>query len=196
VIGRGDKLKELCVGLSESEDFVWTENELSPPAAEFCLRTELRLAEGQIYEVNFDVENFIRRVGALVDSGFLITVDYGAERHGLLNDPNRFKGTLRSFSRHRFGNDILLNPGEQDLTTTVDWTQVVEAGERNGFETLRLESLDRFLLAEGAIDELTKAARTLGDTAELFSFNASAREMILPTGMASYFQVLVQRKKQ
>jgi SAM-dependent MidA family methyltransferase len=138
----------------------------------------------------------VRRAGDLLESGLLITVDYGAERHELLNDPNRFKGTLRSFRRHNFGKDVLSDPGAQDLTSTVDWTQLVEAGERNGFETLRLERLDKFLLAEGAIDELTNAAQTTGDEAELFNFNASAREMILPTGMASYFQVLVQRKRQ
>jgi SAM-dependent MidA family methyltransferase len=189
-------LKELTVALNASDDFVWTENELSPRAAEYCVRIELKLEDGQIYEVNIYAEDFVRRAAELLESGLLITVDYGAERDELLNDPNRFKGTLRSFRRHRFGEDVLSDPGAQDLTSTVDWTQVIEAGERNGFETLRLERLDKFLLAEGAVDELTNVAQTTNDVAELFNFNAGARELILPTGMASYFQVLVQRKKR
>jgi SAM-dependent MidA family methyltransferase len=90
---------------------------------------------------------------------------------------------------------VLAQPGEQDLTTTVDWTQVGEAGARNGLETLRFEQLDQFLLIEGALQQIMSASDRLIDQVELFNFNAAAREMIMPDGMAAHFQVLVQRKE-
>ena len=194
VIGRNGTLKELGVGLSDSDDFVWTETDSSARVAEYCDRINLHLADEQIFEVNVDAGDFVSRAGSLIERGFLITVDYGAERNDLLSDPNRFKGTLRTFHRHQLGEDALSHPGEQDLTTTVDWTQLIEAGKQNGFEELRLQSLDQFLLAEGAIEALQTAAATLANQADLFNFNAGARELIMPTGMASHFRVLIQRK--
>jgi SAM-dependent MidA family methyltransferase len=144
--------------------------------------------------VNLEAEDFVARAASLLDRGLLITVDYGAERNDLLSDPNRLSGTLRSFRKHQISEDVLSQPGEQDLTTTVDWTQVREAGARNGLETLRLEQLDQFLLIEDALEQIMSVSDRLTDHVELFNFNAGAREMIMPDGMAAHFQVLVQRK--
>ena len=103
--------------------------------------------------------------------------------------------TLRAFRRHSFVDDLLARPGEYDLTTTVDWTQIQEAGSRYGFETLRFQRLDEFLLSEGAPDELFSIGNQIRDPVELLNFNAAARELIMPDGMAAAFQVLVQRKQ-
>ena len=134
------------------------------------------------------------RAAALIERGFLVTVDYGAERTDLLGDPNRFSGTLRSFRGHQISQDVLSQAGEQDLTTTVDWTLVREAGARNGLQTLRFARLDQFLLSEGALGKIASAGNRMTDQTELFNFNAGAREMIMPDGMAAHFQVLVQLK--
>ena len=194
VIGRKGGLRELYVSTNNRDEFVWVESELQERVAEYCARTELRLAEGQIAEVNLEAENFVSRAASLCEAGFLITVDYGAERSELLASPHRFNGTLRGFSRHQIADDVLAKPGDQDLTTTVDWTQLREAGERNGLETLRLERLDQFLLSEGLLDELATAATNTENSVEALRLQTSARELIMPGGMAASFQVLVQRK--
>jgi SAM-dependent MidA family methyltransferase len=124
----------------------------------------------------------------------LVTVDYGAERADLLNDPNRRHGTLRAFHRHQMIEDLLARPGECDLTTTLDWTQLKEAGAGRGLETARLQRLDQFLLDEGILDRLSEITADLESTAEVLSLNAGARELIMPYGLSPYFQVLVQRK--
>jgi SAM-dependent MidA family methyltransferase len=195
VIGRGGRLRELRVGVSESGNFVWLESDLEPPLAEYCRRIQLQLSEGQIHEVNLEAEDFVARASGLIERGFLITVDYGAERTELLSDPNRFSGTLRSFRRHQIGQEILSQPGEQDLTTTIDWTLLREAGARNGLQELRFDRLDQFLLREGALEEIAAAGKRITDHMELFNFNAAAREMIMPDSMAAHFQVLIQRKE-
>lgn len=193
VIGRNGKLRELCVGLSDS-NFVWIESDLTAPVAEYCSRIKLHLAESQVYEVNLGVEQFISRAAEIIGRGLLISVDYGAERNDLLNDQSRFRGTLRAFHRHQFVDNLLSHPGEYDLTTTVDWTQVIAAGERNGFKTLRLQRLDEFLWSEGAANELGRATTQISDPVELLNFTTSSRELIVPTGMAASFQVLVQSR--
>jgi len=195
VIGRSGALRELRVSVNESANFVWVESGLEPRVAEYCRRIQLQLIEGQIHEVNLEAEDFVARAASLIERGLLITVDYGAERNDLLSDPNRLAGTLRSFRKHRISEDVLSQPGEQDLTTTVDWTQVGEAGARNGLETLRFERLDQFLFSEGVPEAIASVTRRMTDHVELFNFNAGAREMIMPDGMAAHFQVLVQRKE-
>lgn len=195
VIGRNEALRELCVGVSEAGEFVWVESDLTNEVATYCSRIGLRLMEGQIFEVNLDADDYLSRAAALLNQGLVITVDYGASRNDLLNEPHRFAGTLRAFRSHQFANNVLANPGAQDLTTTVDWTQMQESGARSGLETLRFQRLDEFLISEGLMGVLGALGSELSSTADFFNLNAGAREMISPEGLAASFQVLIQRKE-
>ena len=190
---RHGQLRELCVGLDET-DFVWLECDPNERVVEYCQSHGLSLAENQIIEINLDAENFILQAASMIETGFLITVDYGAERSELLSDPHRHRGTLRAFRRHQMIDDVLAKPGEHDLTTTVDWTQIKEAGERVGLQTVRHESLNRFLLDEGLLEEITLLVSKHQNDAHSLHLTTSAREMIMPHGMAASFQVLVQKK--
>lgn len=186
--------RELCVGL-DGEQFVWIESELtSQLLAEHLERSGVRLSEGQIVEVNLAAKDWIVRAAGVLKRGFIVSVDYGAERDELLAAPHRHDGTLRAFRRHQLVSNPLLNPGEQDLTTTVDWTLIKEAGKQAGLKTARFERLDQFLLNEGLLDELETMAREKEGT-DSVRLRTSAREMIMPHGMASAFQVLIQEKQ-
>jgi SAM-dependent MidA family methyltransferase len=191
---RGGKLRELGVGLDDRDNFVWIECDLDKLVAEYCERAGLHLAEGQIFEINLGAEDFISRAASLLERGFVMTIDYGAERNELLNAPHRRQGTLRAFHQHQIVKDVLARPGEQDLTTSVDWTQVREAGERAALQTVRHERLDQFLLQEGLLDVLEALAGELTNEAEVVRLRTSAREMIMPHGLATSFQILVQEK--
>jgi SAM-dependent MidA family methyltransferase len=186
------KLRELCVDWRD-ERFVWVDCGLDDRVAEYCARIGLSLSENQIAEINLEAEGFVARAASSIKSGFVITVDYGRERAELLSTPHLYQGSLRAFSRHRLVSDCLERPGEQDLTTTIDWTQIRDAGERFGLKSVRHERLDSFLLQEGLLDELGRATRELSDS-EALRLRTSARELILPQGLAASFQVLIQEK--
>lgn len=193
VTTRGGKLRELCVGLNENR-FVWVDCEPNELVREYCRRVGLNLAEGQTAEINLDAEDFMTRAAASIERGFVVTVDYGAERDELLRAPHRFAGTLRAFHNHQLIEDVLARPGEQDLTTTVDWTQLRDAGEGVGLQTVRHERLDQFLLREGLLDVLENLAAAAPDAVDALRLRTSAREMILPHGLTASFQILVQEK--
>jgi SAM-dependent MidA family methyltransferase len=194
VIGRGEVLRELFVNVNEAGEFVWVESDLTDKVAAYCADIGLHLSEGQVFEVNLDAEDFLSRAAALLNEGLVITVDYGATRDELLNAPDRFAGTLRAFRRHQFVDNVLANPGTQDLTTTVDWTQMHRSGASHGLETLRLERLDLFLLSEGLWEALLDLNSQLAHAADFINLQTGAREMIRPDGLAASFQVLIQRK--
>jgi SAM-dependent MidA family methyltransferase len=193
---RGGRLRESYVGLNEeSGDFIFIEGEPSTPRlAEHFTHLGVTTTEGQTAEVNLDAGEWLRRAAASIVRGFVVTVDYGDEAAGLYGAPHRREGTLRAFRRHELIEDVLRDPGEQDLTTTVNWTQLILEGEAAGLKTLSLERLDAFLLRAGLIEQLERESERPATEADVTALRLDAREMILPGGMASHFQVLTQKK--
>ena len=186
-------LSELYVDVDSDGRFVWSTGPLSTQRlAQFVTANSIELAQGQTIEVNLAIDDFFSAVSAKLERGFVVTVDYGAEAGELYDPALRPDGTLRGFSRHGFVDDLLAEPGERDLTTSVNWTQVKAVGEKLGLKVLDFASQDRFLLNAGLLDRLQYRLDRAESEAEKVSLTTGAREMILPGGMASSFQVLVQ----
>jgi len=187
---------ELYVTLDSDDKFTWSVGPLSTPRlSEFFDRHSIKLAPGQIIEVNLAIDDWLSSVASQLKHGFVITVDYGAEASELYDPLLRPNGTLRAFSRHEFVDDVLLAPGEYDITSTVNWTQVKATGERLGLQVVEFTSQDKFLLKAGLLEELDHRLKRIETEADKLRLTTEAREMILPGGMASSFQVLVQRRK-
>jgi SAM-dependent MidA family methyltransferase len=196
VLMRGGQLRELCVALDEAGNFCWSEQApTTPRLEEHFARLGVAPAEGHVAEVNLAAGEWIERVATVLQRGYVVTVDYGAEAEELCHSPQRRDGTLRGFREHRFVADVLAHPGECDLTTTINWTQVRQAGEAAGLKTISLERQDEFLLRAGALDQLERLTSRLEGEAERMRLRLGAREMILPGGMSGSFQVLVQKKR-
>jgi SAM-dependent MidA family methyltransferase len=192
---RDGRLLESCVGVDDGGGFAFVEAEPSTPRlAEHFERMGVSLEEGQVAEVNLEASDWLARVAGAVGSGFVVTVDYGDEAAAVYGAPHRRGGTLRSFRGHRLIEDVLRDPGAQDLTTTVNWTQVIADGERAGLRTLSLERLDGFLLRAGLLEQLELESARATPGADTSALRLDAREMILPGGLASHFQVLTQKK--
>lgn len=192
------QLRELLVSVAENEEFGWL---LGEPGSDYALRLnryfekfDITLDEGQVVEVSFEIQAWLERVAARMDAGYVVTVDYGAAAGDIYSQLTRKDGTLRGFQRHQLVEDVLAWPGEQDLTTTVNWSFVESCGARLGFEVVKFERQDKFLLAAGFLDQLEIETRACQDEAGRLRLSTAAREMILPEGMAAHFQVLVQKK--
>jgi SAM-dependent MidA family methyltransferase len=186
---------ELYVTLDSDDNFTWTTGEFSTPRlAEFLEEHSIQLAPNQIIEVNLGIEEWLASVAAKIKNGFIITVDYGDETPELYGPILRPNGTLRAFSRHGFIDNVLLAPGDYDITSSVNWTQVKAAGKRLGLEVVEFASQDRFLLSAGLLNELHKQLAQTETQPDKVRLAMEAKEMILPGGMASSFQVLVQRR--
>jgi SAM-dependent MidA family methyltransferase len=194
---RDGQLRELCVGLDEAGNFTWIEQEPTTPrlAAHFS-RLDAPLAEGHVAEVNLAAEEWLADAASTLKRGYVVTVDYGAEAVALYQSAERNEGTLRGFQAHGFVADLLARPGEHDLTTTINWTTLKQAGEAAGLQTISLERQDEFLLRAGLLEELERRTAQLPTEAERLRLRLGAREMILPGGMSRSFQVLLQKKRE
>lgn len=188
-------LSELYVDVDPDGRFVWSTGPLSTPRLEeFISAHSIELAPGQRIEINLAIGDWFGAIAANLERGFVVTVDYGAEAEELYDPALRPEGTLRGFSRHGFVDDLLAEPGEYDLTATVNWTQIKREGEKLGLNVIDFASQDKFLLNAGLLDQLQYQLEHAESAAEEVSLTTGAREMILPGGMASSFQVLVQKR--
>jgi SAM-dependent MidA family methyltransferase len=191
-------LREFKVTLSDDGRFEWL---LAAPATSLSLQLAQYFADagvqpgaGQVVEVNLEIEEWLRRVAARMDRGYVVIVDYGAGTDDLhLSSADR-NGTLRGFRQHQFVDDLLANPGDHDLTTTVNWSVVKTVATRLGFEDMEFQRQDQFLLQAGFLEQLEAESALAANEAERLRLTTAAREMILPSGMAASFQVLVLKK--
>jgi SAM-dependent MidA family methyltransferase len=192
VVRRGAGIRELYVSGTDSGEFQWEEADHSTSLIEeYFLTNGIELRDGQIAEVNLEARAWMQGVARSLRRGYVVTVDYGEMAPELYDPERRATGSLRAFSRNTIQDDLLQFPGEQDLTSTVCWSDLIAAGEREGLETIALQRLDQFLIQNGILEELEAAMNGQSDIATS-QLALGAREMILPGGMAGSFQVLLQ----
>jgi SAM-dependent MidA family methyltransferase len=188
------RLLEFYVNVGDNGNFEWL---LGAPSSAGLLRyfddCGIQLGEGQVAEINLEIEDWLCSVAERMRKGYVVTVDYGLAAEDLYSPLANQRGTLRGFHRHEFVDDLLAQPGGQDLTTTVNWSFVKSTGARLGLEVVEFERQDRFLLAAGLLEQLEVESRQCESESERLRLSTAAREMILPGGMASHFQVLVQK---
>jgi SAM-dependent MidA family methyltransferase len=190
------RLVELLVGLGEDDRFTWVKGEeVEPQLARHFAGTVVELSEGQIFEINPGVEEWMNRAAAIINRGYFVIVDYGALADDLYRGTHRRNGTLRAFRNHRFSDDPLSSPGEQDLTTTIDWSNVMRVAKKLGLQVESFERQDEFLLRAGLLDQLERmTAHASGETERLI-LRSGVRELILPGGLSESFQTLVLKRE-
>jgi SAM-dependent MidA family methyltransferase len=198
VVWRAGEFREFYVTADSQGQFQWLEHDLSPelrePLADYIHLSGITPAAGVIIEINSEIDKWLRKIASVLKRGFLVIVDYGAAADQLFSDRANSEGTLRGFRKHEFVSDLLNSPGEHDLTATVNWTAVKASAARSGFELVEFASQNQFLLANGLLEELASQTSMATSDAAQMKLRSEARDLILPEGMASHFQVMVLKK--
>jgi SAM-dependent MidA family methyltransferase len=123
--------RELWVN-AEGDQLFFEAREISDPAL-FAALVPL----GRDFPVGYRTEvrtcyvDFLAPLAAALVDGLMLWIDYGFERADYYH-PSRTAGTLRTFSRHRAGEDPLAFAGEQDITAHVDFSAVSEVARALG----------------------------------------------------------------
>ncbi|MEO6390397.1 MAG: SAM-dependent methyltransferase [Pyrinomonadaceae bacterium] len=183
---------ELCVALDQLDEFFWRfKPGIKPEIGAYLETLDIELAEGQIADVCLGAAEWWARAATVLKRGYLIAVDYGAEAADLYSAELRPHGSLRAFADHQLHQDALYLPGRLDLTANVDWTTILNTGDGQGLETVYFGSLNKFLLDAGVFEVLEGSIHQ-ADQVTKVRLGHSAREFILPGGLAESFQVLIQ----
>ena len=146
------------------------------------------LPEGYRSELLPQLPYWIQAVSGGMKAGAMLFVDYGYVR-GEYYLPERSDGTLRAFYRHRMHGEPLLWPGLQDLTASVDFTALAEAGVAAGFDLAGYCSQSSFLLGNGLAGVLERI-EAIDDQVERLRRNQEVKRLTLPSEMGERFQVM------
>jgi len=85
------------------------------------------------------------------------TIDYGASARKLYTRDRRH-GTLAVYARHQFGDRPLASPGQQDITTHVNFSSLARTGHEQGLAVAGYTTQGAFLRRLGVVE----VARMLG----------------------------------
>lgn len=131
---------------------------------------------------------WLQAVAGGLQQGALLFVDYGYTR-GEYYLPERDDGTVRAFYRHHVHNEVYLWPGLQDITASVDFTAMAEAGLHAGFDLSGYCSQASFLLGNG-LDQVLALADERTDDVGRVQLREEVKKLTLPSGMGERFQVI------
>ena len=178
----------------DGEKFNWTR---LPPAKRVTLPATLLdlppalldvLPDNYTIEISPAAENWWRAAAGIFPHGRLLAIDYGFTNEEMFS-PGRTRGTLRAYSRHHVSDDLLADPGGQDLTAHVNFSAIQAAGESLGLRTETFCTQPQFL------------TRILGEASKNDSLGAwDARRtrqfqtLTHPEHLGRAFRVLVQKR--
>jgi SAM-dependent MidA family methyltransferase len=181
--------------LTPVENLTLREGPLSTPAlAEYLDRLGVTLEPGWRVEINLRALDWIRDAARRLRRGFIILIDYGHDARELYS-PTHAAGTLTTYSAHRSAGpespatapSWLQRPGEQDITSHVDFTSVRAAAAAGGLTTIGFLDQTYFLL--GLIND-PATERPFDDLKDRLAL----KTLVMPGGLGSTHKVLILGK--
>ncbi|HEX5952736.1 MAG TPA: SAM-dependent methyltransferase [Rhodanobacteraceae bacterium] len=122
--------------------------------------------------------------------GAVLFIDYGYVRREFYL-PERRDGTLLCHYRHRAHDDPLILPGLQDITASIDFTALAEAGIAAGYEPVSYAFQSEFLIGSGLDAAFATARDMAGDEAARYALAQQVKRLTLPGEMGERFQAML-----
>jgi SAM-dependent MidA family methyltransferase len=176
----------------DGEKFIWSRMPNPVRDSRFTIHAPPELLavlpDNYTVEISPAAENWWREAAGVLENGKLLTMDYGLAADELFS-PSRTNGTLRAYFQHHFGDDILANVGEQDLTAHVNFSAIRKIGEDNGLITEQFCAQSKFLTG---ILSLAAKSNSFGewDNSDTRQFQTLTH----PEHLGRAFRVLVQSR--
>jgi len=147
----------------------------------------LALAPGYVTEIGLAARAFVRSVGAVLERGVMLFVDYGFPAREYYH-AQRVQGTLMCHYRHRAHADPFFLPGLQDITAHVDFSAIAETAAGEGLEVLGYASQQQFLVNCGITDVMLRTPPE--DAARYLPQAAAANKLLSPAEMGELFKAI------
>ncbi len=169
--------------------FVETWAHSSPEELEFLDRYSVHPDPGERIEAPLATQQFMDRIAAGIQRGFLLVIDYGYTREEQL--AGRHRGTLKALRQHSISADSYEAPGEQDITADVNFTALAAVAEKQGMQTQKLITQSQFLMGIGEANQFADAFEECRLPQERAKVALQLKHLVTPAGMGESFQVLI-----
>jgi len=148
------------------------------------------LADGYRSEILPQLPYWIQAIAGSLTMGVMLFIDYGYVRREFYL-PERDDGTLMAHYRHRAHNDPLYLPGLNDLTASVDFTGLAEAGSSAGFDLAVYLPQAQFLIGAGLQDIFQSMQGEATDDHAAYQLAQQVKRLMLPDQMGERFQAML-----
>lgn len=181
--------REVGVTWREGPTEIWLP-EYSPPVEKIADRLPETALEGYRLDLPLAAADLLEEMVATSQwNGLFVAFDYGKSWRELIEATPQ--GTARAYRHHRQSNDLLADPGQQDLTCHVCWDWLEERLGAHDFREATLQSQEAFFVTHAI-----QAIQTLVSTRPgAFDPRRHALQQLLhPGNMGQKFQVLHARR--
>lgn len=154
---------------------------------------DMQLPMGYRAEVNLNALEWLKDMAGSLKKGYLITIDYGDISKRLYKSHRR-DGTVVCYFKHEVSADPFCHIGEQDITAHINFSALMNYGERSGLDTCGITSQGYFLASLGIREHISEAyKRGAGNVKRMAVEEAFIRHTLL-FDMGCKYQVLIQSK--
>jgi len=187
IVYKNNKLMEYYIDYVNGK-FYETVKEISDPEIfSYIDRYKLNFVNLKHLEVNLLAGKYLKEIAGILNSGFILTIDYGFLSEELFSN-EKPDGTYRCFYKHTINSNTYQNIGNQDITADVDFSNLILTGNKIGLEKLKYTTQAQFLIDWGILD-------IYEESIELDKKGSYAiKNLFLPGMMGNYFKVLIQMK--
>jgi len=185
-----EELREIYIG-HNGDKFIELDGPLSSSAlSDYFLEYAPALERGYVTEANLCICDWIADAEAALQHGFIFTIDYGHPAEEYYSE-DRNRGTLICYRKHQVSEDPYLYPGEQDITSHVNFSYLKRCGEDAGIRSIGYCSQGTFLIASGIDREIAGIA----EKSDSYVFElARIKKLFLPQGLGDSHKVMIQYK--
>ncbi|WP_190600776.1 class I SAM-dependent methyltransferase [Candidatus Vesicomyidisocius sp. SY067_SCS001] len=187
VIYKNKQFYELGVDYHENE-FFWKKFDFPYQNNKILLPNNV--IEDYKTEINLYAIAWINSLYNATNKALVLLIDYGMSRDEYFH-PQRLDGTLRCYYQHKASENPFVNIGKQDITTSVNFSDIADQASISGFKVRGYATQALFLISLGISDYLLKQK----DKNECMNLAQQIKQLVLPSVMGESFKVLALSKK-
>ena len=189
----GDNIECLFVGIDgDSYKYIWN----SAPS-NFIKELEAAKNNHEIYfknnyisEINLHYKKWLKSLDKVLNSGVIFLIDYGYNsKEYFLED--RSEGTLVCVHNHQPNFEPMINIGEQDLSSFVNFSHLKNICLNTNLDVAGYLIQSNFLINLGILDLFQ--SKKMSENEKLDELNR-LKNILLPNTMGEIFKVLVMKK--
>ena len=146
--------------------------------------------EGFISEVRLDFQKWFKAISGMINKGSMIFIDYGYVRNDFYRS-HRSKGNMICHYQNQVIEDPLKNLGYQDISASVDFTQLANVAIDEGFFIDLFTTQAMFLLNESSLSMIGDIDSEESRMREI----QKLKQLIMPDYMGDVFKCMILSKK-
>ena len=189
---KGGRLLEIYVSATTNAFLDELDLPSTPALAERLAAEGVMLQEGWVTDVCLESDEWVGKWASLLKKGFILAVDYGDMAQDLFSE-RRKAGSLLCHFKHTYSTNPYERVGRQDITAHVDFTSVINAGKRRGFNEDGYSTQANFLSKLGIHDFLSLLEKSPISNRDIMANRMGIRELIKEDGLGK-FKVLTMSK--